>query len=64
MRVLKPDPNTDDMTEPGEEELAMLIKEAGAAARVRKKKIMEKHYIKLHQAVTGTLPSTMQSGSA
>ena len=46
MKNLKPAPNTNDMAEPGEEELAMLIKEAGAAARVRKKQTMEKHYKK------------------
>ena len=45
-----------DITESGEEELALLIKEAGKTARARKKKAMDEHFQKLHMAIVGTLP--------
>jgi hypothetical protein len=46
---------SDQLFETGEENLAMLIKEAGESARIRKKKAMDEHFKRLHMAVTGTL---------
>jgi hypothetical protein len=45
--------------ESGEEELALLIKEAGESARIRKKKAMDDHFKRLHLAVTGGLCTTL-----
>ncbi len=58
MPAIKETTNDKNLTESGERELAMLIKEAGKAARARKKKVMEKHFQKLHMALTGALPSS------
>ena len=49
--------------EPGEKALTILIREAGAEARKRKKKAIENHIKKLHAAVCDTLTSTNQSDS-
>ena len=49
-------PDSTDITESGEEELALLIKEAGKTARARKKKAMDEHFQKLNLAIIGTLP--------
>lgn len=50
--------------EPGEEALAILIKEAGAEARARKKKAMEYHFQKLHAAACNALSSFKRVDSA
>lgn len=42
-------------SEPGEERLAFLIREAGRAVREKKKKMLEAHFNKIHLAVTGQL---------
>jgi hypothetical protein len=47
--------------EPGEKSLAKLIKEAGSAARMRRKKAIELHGRKLRAAVNGTLDSCSQA---
>jgi len=52
--------NNAHMLEPGEENLAVLIKEAGAEARARKKKAMDYHAKKLRTAARGTLDSFSQ----
>jgi hypothetical protein len=44
-----------DMPEPGEEKLALLIHEAGKTAREQKKIMFEEHFRKIHLAVTGKL---------
>jgi hypothetical protein len=41
--------------EPGEENLALLIQEAGKTAREQNKKMFEEHFRKIHLAVTGKL---------
>lgn len=41
--------------EPGEENLTLLIKEAGKTAREQKKRMLEEHFKKIHLAVTGQL---------
>ena len=58
MPAIKETTNDKNLAESGEEELAILIKEAGKSARARKKKVMEKHFQKLHMALTATLPSS------
>lgn len=45
------DQNNVYVSEPGEEALAILIKEAGVEARARKKQAMAVHFQKLHAAV-------------
>lgn len=49
--------------EPGEERLAILIKEAGKTAREQKKKMLEEHFNKIHLAVTGQLGNQQQEKS-
>ena len=56
MKDKNENPDCTDVTESGEEELAILIKEAGRTARARKKKAMDEHFQKLHMAIIGTLP--------
>ncbi len=56
MKDKNEDPDNTDIIESGEEELAILIKEAGKTARARKKKAMDEHFQKLHMAIVGTLP--------
>ena len=55
MKDKKESPDRTDSMESGEEELAILIKEAGKTARARKKKAMDEHFQKLHMAIIGTL---------
>jgi hypothetical protein len=40
-----------DSFEPGEEKLAILIKEAGSSARLKKKKAMEEHFRKIRMTI-------------
>ncbi len=49
--------------EPGEENLAVLIKEAGQTARERKKRMLEEHFKKVNLAVTGQLGKLQQEKS-
>ena len=56
MKDKKESPDRTDSMESGEEELAILIKEAGKTARARKKKAMDEHFQKLHMAIIGDLP--------
>jgi len=51
------------VSEPGEESLAILIKEAGKTAREQKKKMLEEHFKKIHLAVTGQLGNQQQKKS-
>ncbi len=61
MKDNKADKNIAYTPEPGEKELAKLIKEAGETARARKKKAMDEHLKKLHAAIAGTLSSTQKT---
>lgn len=61
MPVIKENTNGKYIAESGERELAILIKEAGKAARARKRKVMKEHFQKIHMALTGTLPSSQTS---
>ncbi len=49
--------------EPGEESLAILMKEAGKTAREQKKRMLEEHFKKIHLAVTGQLGNLQQEKS-
>ncbi|MEA2115022.1 MAG: hypothetical protein U9P36_06530 [Thermodesulfobacteriota bacterium] len=64
MKKNKTDQNSPYIPEPGEEALAILIKEAGAEARARKKKAMEYHFQKLHAAACDTLASFKRADPA
>lgn len=55
------DQNNTYVSEPGEEYLAILIKEAGVEARARKKQAMAIHFQKLHAAVCDKPVSTKQA---
>jgi hypothetical protein len=57
------DQNNTFPDEPGEEQLAKLIKEAGKTARERKKKTMDNHFKKLRAAIAGTFPPPQKSWS-
>jgi len=61
MKKKTTDKNDAYVPETGEENLAALIKEAGAEARARKKKIMDYHFKKLRAAARGTLDSFEQA---
>lgn len=51
MKGFATDKKSKYIPEPGEEALTMLIKEAGAEARSRKKMAMANHFKKLHVAI-------------
>ncbi len=51
MKKNKKDKDTGYVPEPGEKALNLLIKEAGEEARKRKKKVMDNHFHKLHDAI-------------
>ncbi len=63
MKKKETDQTSSYIPEPGEEALAILIKEAGAEARARKKKAMEYHFQKVHAAACDTLASFKQENS-
>ncbi len=63
MQANRTNQNITSPPEPGEEELAKLIKEAGKTARERKKKVMAEHFKKLRAAITGATSSPQQNRS-
>ena len=57
------DQNNTFPDEPGEEQLAKLIKEAGETARERKKKTMDNHFRKVCAVIAGTFSPPQKSRS-
>ena len=64
MKKKETDQTSPYIPEPGEEDLAILIKAAGAEARARQKKAMEYHFQKVHAAACDTLASFKRADPA